>query len=100
MRRTVGIPFVDEPPGANAEPVAAVGIANLQNRTGHRFGLGNQQLDPAVHGLDHGKQCDRTMFHRHLHRQAASHLAVIHLERAHLGFTLRNGDVTRAVVPH
>jgi len=42
MCRTVGVPFVNKPPGSNAEAVAAIGIPNLQNWTEHRFCLGNQ----------------------------------------------------------
>jgi hypothetical protein len=34
-RRTMSIPLIDEPPRADAEPVAAVGVSDLQNWTGH-----------------------------------------------------------------
>ena len=40
------------------------------------------------------------MLHGHFHRESPADFAVIHFERPHFRFALRNGDVARTVVPH
>jgi hypothetical protein len=42
MGRPLLIPLVDKIPGADREPVTAVGITDLQNGAGDGFGLGHE----------------------------------------------------------
>src|SRR5690606_3991233 len=45
MRRALGVPAVDELPRAAGKTVAAVGVADFEDRSGHRLGLGAQQAE-------------------------------------------------------
>src|ERR1017187_1194201 len=73
VRRPLGVPIVDEPPRPDAEPVPAVRVADLQDRSGNRIRLRGQQfqLSAAFH---HREQRHRTVLHRHLHRKPSAHL--------------------------
>src|ERR1022692_1163271 len=95
MRRPVAVPFVDEAPRAAGETIAAVGVADFQNRPRHRLAFRSQQLELPVRRLDYAQQRDRPMLHAHLHRKPASYFAVKNFQRANFGFTLRDGDMSR-----
>src|ERR1700687_2562952 len=61
------IELIEELSCTNQKTVSAVGIADFENGPVHRFSLSHQQLEFAIHGLHHGKQRDRSTFHRHFH---------------------------------
>src|SRR5664279_4294539 len=88
VRRTVSVPFIDEPPGTDAETIAAVGIADFQNRSGHRLPFGHKEFEPSIDGLHDREQRDRTVLYGHLNGEPPSHLAVINAQRAHFGLAL------------
>jgi len=90
MRRAGGVPVLDKRAGAAGEAVAAVGVADLKDRAGHRLGLRAQQRKLATGLFDHRKQGDRAVLDGHLDGHAATDLAMVDLERAHLGLALGN----------
>ncbi len=96
----LGIPGVHESTRAEREAVAAVGVADLQNRACHAIALGHEQFKVCVSVFRNGEQRDRTVLHAHFDREALSHLAVVDLEWSHLCFPLTDGDVPWAVMTH
>ena len=48
MGGSVDVPRLDELARAEGEAVTAVRVADLLDRTGHRFSFGNQQLESAT----------------------------------------------------
>src|ERR1700756_2666514 len=100
MRRTMRVPLIQEASRSESELVPAIGVADFQNRSGHRLTFRGQELEFAVDSLHDGQQSDWTMLHRHLHRESVAHLAVIYLKRPDFGFSLCDGDMSRSVVPH
>ena len=100
VSRPLCAPFLDKPPRADREAVAAVGIADLEDGTRHGLRFRHHQLETALGGLGHGEQCHRAMLHRHLYRQAAAHFAVERAERPDLGLAVGDRHVAGTVVPH
>src|SRR6266568_3127829 len=83
MRGAVPAPLVHVGPGPDGKSIAAVGVADLEDRPRHALALRHQQLEPPVPRLDHREHGDGRVLHRHLQREAPAHLAVVHPERAH-----------------
>jgi hypothetical protein len=100
MRGTVGAPLGNETARADGEAIAAVAVADFQNRAGHGFAFRRHQLQLAARGLGDGEQRHRAMLDRHFYRKATSHFAVIDLQRPDFRLALRDGDVAGAVVAH
>ena len=73
----VRVPVGDEASGTDGETVAAVGVADLEDRAGRALALGDKQLEAAVSGLNYREQCDRAIADSHFHTQPAADLAVI-----------------------
>src|SRR5579862_6322939 len=77
VRRSMNIPLIEEAPRAKRESVAAIRVADLENRAGDGFSFSREEFEFAIRHLDDGKQGHRSMFNRHFHRQSASNLPVI-----------------------
>ena len=52
VRRALPVPFLDKPPGAQGKTIAAVGVADLEDRAGDRLPLGDLKLEPTIHSLN------------------------------------------------
>lgn len=51
--RILGVPALHEGPGADGEAIAAVGVADPEDRSRNGFTLGYQQLERAVRIFHH-----------------------------------------------
>lgn len=79
MSGSLGVPVIHEASCTDGEFVTAVGVANLENRTGNGFSFGDEEFDAVVGSLYHTQEGDEAVFDRHLHRKAAADLAMIDL---------------------
>ena len=59
VRRTLGVPCLDEAARAERESVSAVGVANFENRPSLGFALGGDQLEARLRIFDNREQRDR-----------------------------------------
>jgi|GEM_PF-4029619 hypothetical protein len=98
MRRAFFRPCFRKVPRRKWEAVAAVGIADLERGTGHRFALGSEQEDFAACALDDRQQGDWSMAHAHLYRKAFAGLAVIERKRHKFDLAFRDCGVSGAIM--
>ena len=99
MMRRAGLgPFVHELLRADAETVAAVRVADLQHRAGHRFAFRHEQRKFSARALHHREQRHRPVLHGHLDRKALARFAVIDRQRHQPDAALGNREMRRAVV--
>lgn len=83
---TLGVPAFDKSSCTDGKAVTTVGVADLQDGSGHRLALGHQKFQGAIGILHHGEQGDRSVTDTHLHGETFADLAVVDLQRADLGF--------------
>ena len=100
MCRTLGIPVFHKTTRSDRKAITAVGIADLKNRPRNRFTLGDQKLQRSICILHNGQKSDRPMAHAHFHGKSPAHLSMVNLQRTNLGFTIRNFDMSWAIMPH
>lgn len=94
------VPIGDKAAWANLEAISAVGVADFENRTGDRLGLGDDEFKAAIGCLDDGEQGDGSMADTHLDGEAPADFAVIDMEGADFGFALGDGDVSGTIMAH
>src|SRR5829696_1874360 len=77
VRRSLLAPCVHESRWRQREPEAAIGVTDLERRSGQRFPLGGEHLEVALAGLGHGEDGDRPGFDAELHGDPVAGLAVV-----------------------
>src|SRR5690349_6030308 len=98
VRRTVGVPIINESARPDGKSIPTVRIANFKNWTRYRFAFGGQHPQLPVAGVHNGEQRYQPLLHRHLYRQSSPNFPMIYLQRTNLGFSLGYGNMTRPVV--
>ena len=96
----VSVPAGDEFSCADGESVARVGVANFEDGTGDGLGFGDEKFEAAIHGLHDGEQRDGAVLDGHFDGKTAADFAVVDLEGADFGFSLRDGDMAGTVMAH
>src|ERR1039457_4250457 len=92
-------PLIYESPCAWREAVAAVRVADFENRSRHGFALGVYEFQqPGI--LGHREHGNRPMPHAHFHGKPAAGLAVINAQRAHFGPAFGDAAMAGPVVSH
>src|ERR1035441_3260273 len=100
MRGAFHAPAVDEVDHAAFELDPAVGIADLQHRSGNALAFGRQELEPAIGGLRQGQQRHRPQFYVRLDADSVAALAMVQAEPAQDWFALSDAEMEWPVVAH
>ena len=98
--RAGAVPRLEKSAPPDGKLIAAVGVADLQSRSGHRLAFGHDELQRPLAMLCHEEQCHGLELHRHLYRQPGSDLSVIHPKRTQLGLAACNTRTATTIVPH
>src|SRR5580704_10261136 len=100
MCGSLAVPVVQKSSCAERKTIPAVRISEFKDWARNGFSVGTQELQLSLRRLYDGKQCDRTVPHRHLNRQTATDFAMVKLQRPHLCLAFGDRNMSRAVVPH